>query len=104
MNDTPPPRMTRDQELRDFLCPEHKWVYFTIRALRTNGWVYFLMNMLPLLGTFLISDQPKTAWTITGTIFLALAAGFVSLKAYRSQSPASAQAERAERKIQKHQG
>jgi hypothetical protein len=83
------------KELREFLLPDHKWVYFSIRVLRTNGWIYFLMNTLPVLGTFLISDQPKTGWTMVGTTFLALASGFVALKAYRSQSPQDAEANEA---------
>ena len=75
------------KELREFLLPDHKWIYFSIRALRSNGWVYFLMSTLPTLGTFLVSDQPKTVWVFTGHLCLALGAGFVSLKAYRSTSP-----------------
>ena len=75
------------KELKEFLLPDHKWMYFSIRVLRTNGWIYFLMNMLPVIGTFFISDQPKTGWTVVGTVCLAFASGFVALKAYRSQSP-----------------
>jgi hypothetical protein len=81
------------KELREFLLPDHKWVYFAIRVIRSNGWIYFLMNMLPVVGTFFISDQVKTGWTIFGTLCLALASGCVSLKAYRSQSPKDAEAQ-----------
>ncbi len=84
------------KELKELLLPDHKWVYFSIRVLRTNGWIYFLMAMAPVLGTFMISDQPKTFWTISGHSLLALGSGLVSLKAYRSTSPTDAEMRKLE--------
>lgn len=75
------------EELREFLLPKNKWLYFTIRALRTNGWLYFFMNMLPVLGTYMVGDQAMTWRGILGTTMLAVASGLVAVKAYRSQSP-----------------
>ena len=76
-----------NEELKKFLLPEHKWIYFSIRVFRSNGWLYFAMGMLPILGNFCTSDQPKTLWSIFGTLCFALAGGCVSMKAWRSQSP-----------------
>lgn len=78
------------KELKEFLLPDHKWMYFSIRVLRTSGWLYFCISFFPVLGTFMLSDQAKTVWTTTGHFLLALAAGLTSVKAYRSQSPADA--------------
>ena len=87
------------EELRDFLMPDHRWLYFFIRCIRTNGWIYFMMSMLPALGTFYMNEQPKTIETTFGAWCLALAAGFISLKAYRSQSPKDQEKEENEKQV-----
>ena len=89
------------KELKAFLLPEHKWFYFSIRAVRTSGWLYFTIGSGTVLGTFMISDQPKHFWTITGNVILALVGGCNAVKAYRSQSPKELAAEEAAAEVQK---